>query len=100
MYPNADGPNYVKGFAGTCGVLGICILAYLTLPLWLLREARQRKLKTGHAMPLQAMEDAENSQVSEAAHARLHAITEAEENAAMKRDEMKLDVQHVELPEK
>lgn len=51
-------------------------------------------------MPLQAMEDAENSQVSEAAHARLHAITEAEENAAMKRDEMKLDVQHVELPEK
>jgi len=105
MYPNKDGPHYVAGFSATCVVLAVCILSYLTLPLWLLREAKIRKSKTGHAMPIQAMEDAENSMVSEAAHARIHAINEAEERAAFKNAEMKVDVAedsaHVEtVPEK
>ena len=89
MYPNKDAPQYVNGFAGTCAVLAICILSYLTLPLWLLREANARKKKTGHAMPLQAMEDAENSQVSAAAHVRIHEINAMEEEEAFRKDEMK-----------
>jgi MFS family permease len=92
MYPNNDGPNYIAGFSGTCALLAVCILSYLTLPLWLLREANARKKKTGHALPLQAMEDAENSQVSAEAHARIHEINAREEQAAFKNEEMKLDV--------
>lgn len=92
MYPNADGPNYVAGFAGTCALLAVCVLSYFTLPLWLLREANARKKKTGHALPLQAMEDAENSQVSAEAHARIHEINAREEEAAFRHQEMKLDV--------
>jgi hypothetical protein len=53
--------------------LGIC--AYLTLPLWLTWEANRRKAKTGFAIPLQAMEDEENSAVSLAAHERLRDAT-------------------------
>ena len=90
MYPNEDGPNYIAGFAGTCVLLAVCILSYLTLPLWLLREANARKKKTGHALPLQAMEDAENSQVSAAAHARIHEINAREEDTAFRNEEMKL----------
>jgi hypothetical protein len=42
-------------------------------------EAKQRKRKTGHAMPLRAMEDAEHSMISAAARARLHEINAMEE---------------------
>jgi cytochrome c-type biogenesis protein CcmH/NrfG len=55
MYPNQDAPRYLAGFAGTLALLVVCILSYLTLPLWLLREAQVRKKKTGHAMPLQVL---------------------------------------------
>ncbi|KFX93817.1 hypothetical protein O988_06615 [Pseudogymnoascus sp. VKM F-3808] len=98
MYPNTDGPNYVAGFAGTCALLAVCVLSYCTLPLWLLREANARKKKTGHALPLQAMEDAENSQVSAETHARIHEINAREQKAAFKNQEMKLDeaADHVE----
>lgn len=89
MYPNKDAPRYLSGFVGTLAVLVVCILSYLTLPLWLMREAMIRRAKTGHAMPLQAMEDAENSQVSEAAQARLHEINQREENDLFRRKEMK-----------
>ena len=75
---------YVGGFAGTCVVLAIAILSYASLPWWLEREARIRKNKTGHATPLQAMQDAENSQVSEAARARLYEINAAEEVEKLK----------------
>ncbi len=61
-----------------------CIISYLTIPLWLLREAKIRKHKTGHAIPLQAMEDAEHSQVSAAAMARIHEINALEESSAVK----------------
>jgi hypothetical protein len=47
--------------------------------MWLLLEAKWRKKKTGHAMPLRAMEDAEHSMISAAAMARLHEINAAEE---------------------
>ena len=102
MYPNKDAPNYVAGFTGTLVLICVCIVSYLSLPLWLLREANRRKRKTGHAMPLQAMEDAENSQVSAAAIARIHELNAIEEEAAFKREELKLgadrnvSVNHVE----
>jgi len=89
MYPNGDAPNYVAGFVGTLVVICVCIASYLSLPLWLLREANRRKRKTGHAMPLQAMEDAENSQVSAEARARIHELNALEEEAAFKREELK-----------
>ena len=92
MYPNKDAPHYVAGFSGTLAVLVVCVVSYLTLPLWLLREANARKRKTGHAMPLQAMEDAENSQISDAALARMHEINIMEEEAAVAREEMKGDM--------
>lgn len=84
MYPNQDAPLFVGGFTGTCAVLAISIVSYATLPWWLEREARIRKNKTGHATPLQAMQDAENSQISDEARARLHEITAAEEAEALK----------------
>jgi hypothetical protein len=82
MYPAKDAPRFLPGFAATCAILALCILSYMTLPVWLLLEARQRKLKTGHALPLQAMQDAENSQVSAATLDRIHEITALEEKTA------------------
>ncbi|PVH87407.1 MFS general substrate transporter [Cadophora sp. DSE1049] len=64
MYPNEDSPNYVAGFTGTLALLVVCIAAYLSLPFWLLLEANMRRKKTGYGIPLQALEDAENSEVS------------------------------------
>jgi hypothetical protein len=52
------------------------------LPVWLLLEAKRRKAKTGHALPLQAMEDMENSQVSAATLNRVHEINAMEETNA------------------
>lgn len=61
-----------------------CIVSYLTLPIWLQWEALQRKKKTGHALPLQAMEDAEHSQVSAATMARIREINALEETEYIK----------------
>jgi hypothetical protein len=47
--------------------------------MWLQWEALQRKKKTGHALPLQAMEDAERSQVSAATMARFREVNALEE---------------------
>ncbi len=50
--------------------------------------------------PFQAMEDAENSMVSAAAHDFIHRMNDEEENEAMKSHEMKLDgsdYRHVEV---
>ena len=66
MYPKTDAPTYRPGFTATCCLLVLCILSYLSLPILLNWEAKRRKDKTGSAMPLQAMADAENSQVADA----------------------------------
>jgi hypothetical protein len=58
MYPTSDAPLYKPAFTSNCVILGTAIATYLALPYSLYREARSRKLKTGHAMPLRAMEDA------------------------------------------
>lgn len=80
MYPNADAPRFLAGFSGTIGILSVGILAYITIPVWLMLEAGWRKKKTGHAIPIQAMEDEDNSQVSASNHARLRDLNETEKN--------------------
>lgn len=99
MYPNQDAPEYLPGFGGTLAVLVVCIVSYLTLPLWLMREAQIRKKKTGHAIPLQAMEDAERSMVSAAAHDLIHQINEREEKEVFSGKDIELGdrrVEHIE----
>ena len=72
-----------EGFAASCSTLAICIATYLTLPVWLLMEAKKRKRKTGHAMPIRAMEDAEHAMISAVALARLHEVNRMEEKTAL-----------------
>ncbi|KAJ5808355.1 hypothetical protein N7474_009624 [Penicillium riverlandense] len=98
MFPDTDAPLFHSGFIGCVTLQVICVISCLCIPILLLLEAEHRKRKTGHAMPLRAILDAENSQVSEAALARLHAIQEQE---AKDLEDMKIgasggNVQHVE----
>ncbi|KAL6248637.1 hypothetical protein RBB50_004892 [Rhinocladiella similis] len=72
IFPSSDAPWYVPGFSAACSTIAFTIVSFASLPVWLLMEARSRKKKTGHAMPLRAMEDAEHSMISAAAMARLH----------------------------
>ncbi|PGG96864.1 hypothetical protein AJ79_09426 [Helicocarpus griseus UAMH5409] len=83
IYPNPDAPYFLPGFTATCAILSICIISYLTLPLWLLREAKLRKRKTVHSMPIVAMEDAEHSMVSAAALERIHELNARNEKAVL-----------------
>ncbi|KAI9677803.1 MAG: hypothetical protein M1822_008115 [Bathelium mastoideum] len=64
LYPEQHAPGFLPGFSATCGLLVLCIVSYLTLPIWLEWEAADRKAKTGHALPMQAVADAERAQVS------------------------------------
>ncbi|KAF9892101.1 hypothetical protein FE257_002507 [Aspergillus nanangensis] len=98
MFPDKDGPLYQNGFIACVALEGVCILTYLCLPVLLLWEAERRKRKTGHAMPLRAILDAENAQVSDAAIARLHEIQEQERAVHLKETKMAEDShsQHVE----
>jgi hypothetical protein len=85
----------LPGFSATCAILAVCILSYATLPVWLLLEAKRRKGKTGHALPLQAMEDMENSQVSAAMLSRVHEINAMEEERARGLEDKKIDAEHL-----
>ncbi|KAK5118472.1 hypothetical protein LTR62_002987 [Meristemomyces frigidus] len=75
MYPNSDGPLYVPAFKASVAVIVLGIVLYLTIPVWLMLEAKMRKRKTDFALPLQAMEDEEHNAVSAAAHDRLREVT-------------------------
>lgn len=83
MYPDKDKPFYHAGFLASIGLQVTCIVTFLCIPALLLLEAKQRIKKTGHAMPLRAMQDAENAQVSEATMARIHDLAEDEEAKAI-----------------
>ncbi|KAK2805533.1 hypothetical protein FQN50_006159 [Emmonsiellopsis sp. PD_5] len=74
MYPHSDSPYFLPGFSATLALLGLSIFSYLAIPYCLLVEAQARKRETGHALPIQALEDAERSQVSEAAMARIQEL--------------------------
>lgn len=78
MYPNSDAPYYLQGFTATVSLLAVSIVTYATIPFFLQLEASQHKKKTGHALPLQSLEDSENSQVSAAAMAmaELHQLNQ------------------------
>jgi hypothetical protein len=58
MYPTTDAPLYHTAFIATCVIIVTAIASYATLPYLLYCEARHRKTKRGHAMPLRALEDA------------------------------------------
>ncbi|KIW47782.1 uncharacterized protein PV06_00445 [Exophiala oligosperma] len=78
MYPNKDAPNYVQGFSATVGLLAASLVIYATIPFWLQLEARQRKRKTGHALPLRSLEDSEHSAVSPEMLQRMREMQELE----------------------
>ncbi|KAL3462143.1 major facilitator superfamily domain-containing protein [Aspergillus heterothallicus] len=63
MYPNSDAPYYLPGFSATVGLLAAGVVFYLTIPAFLYWEAMTRKVKTGSALPMRALEDAERSRV-------------------------------------
>lgn len=79
MYPNSDAPYYLSGFTATVSLLAASIVIYSTLPFCLKFEASRRKIKTGHALPLQSLEDSENSQVSAAAMEGVHRLNQLED---------------------
>jgi hypothetical protein len=64
IFPASDEPWYLPGFTAACATLAFTCIGYASLPLWFLWEARSRKKKTGHAMPLRALEDALHAQVA------------------------------------
>ena len=66
IFPEPDEPWYLAGFSTGCATLAFSVLGFSTLPLLYIWEAKQRKRKTRHAMPLRALEDALHAQVSEA----------------------------------
>lgn len=98
MFPDKDSPLFQNGFIACITLQAVCIVTYLCLPILLIWEAEGRKKKTGHAMPLRAIIDAENAQASDATIAHLHAIQQQE--AAMHMKQLKVDgdanSQHVE----
>jgi hypothetical protein len=49
-------------------------------------EGKRRKAKTGHAFPVQAMEDEDNSEMSAAAHERLRQVNEFQEKGDAARE--------------
>ncbi|KAK5943763.1 hypothetical protein PMZ80_004772 [Knufia obscura] len=70
IYPIPDRPWFLPGFSAACGALVCTLIGYASLPFWLLWEARRRKKKYGHAMPLRALDDAQHAHISDAARAR------------------------------
>ncbi|ETN40918.1 uncharacterized protein HMPREF1541_05198 [Cyphellophora europaea CBS 101466] len=67
IFPHADAPWYLPGFAASLATLSLTLILYASLPFWYLWEAQRRKRKYGHAMPLKALEDAGRAMTSEAA---------------------------------
>ena len=79
IFPAPQKPWYLAGFSTACATLAFSCLGFASLPLWLLFEARQRKKKTGHAMPLRALEDAQHAMVSDEVRKREEIQTLEEE---------------------
>ncbi|KIW94367.1 uncharacterized protein Z519_04343 [Cladophialophora bantiana CBS 173.52] len=83
IFPSTDAPWYLPGFAAASSTIAFTIISFASLPLWLMWEAKRRKAKTGHAMPLRAMEDAEHSTISAANLARLYEQKALEEKRVL-----------------
>ncbi|KAK8133515.1 hypothetical protein PG984_005527 [Apiospora sp. TS-2023a] len=64
LYPDYAAPWYLTAFTVSLCLLVVSVLVYLSLPLVLLWEAKRRKARYGHAMPRQAIEDAEHSRAA------------------------------------
>ncbi|KAJ9616416.1 hypothetical protein H2200_000134 [Cladophialophora chaetospira] len=83
IFPSTDAPWYLPGFAAASSTIAFTIISFASLPLWLLWEAKRRKAKTGHAMPLRAIEDAEHSTISAANLALLREQNALEEKRGL-----------------
>ncbi|KIW23934.1 uncharacterized protein PV07_09681 [Cladophialophora immunda] len=97
MFPNADAPLYHEAFVGTCAIVAVAIVSALTIPYWLSLEARTRKRKYGHAMPLRAIDDAGLSQTTDAAHRHNYELTNRLQRAALAAKNIEIEqVQQIE----
>lgn len=95
IFPIPDKPWYLPGFSAACATLAFTLIGYASLPLWLLWEARRRKRKYGHAMPLRALEDVQHARISDAARAK-------EREQAMREEKLGGDIEssgHIEQVE-
>jgi len=86
IFPLPDKPWYLPGFSAACATLACTLIGYGSLPFWLLWEARRRKKKYGHAMPLRALEDVQHAHISAAAQAK-------EREQAMREEKLGGDVE-------
>lgn len=98
IFPDSDEPWYLPGFSAACATLTFSIIGFASLPLLYLWEAKQRKKKTGHAMPLRALEDALHAQVSEAVVEHEREVAAAEVKGPF--DEESRHVERAELSDK
>ena len=87
IFPIPDKPWYLAGFSASVGCLSVTLLGYASLPLWLLWEARRRKRKYGHAMPLRALEDSAQAMTSEESKRREEELKMAEEKVGIDSEE-------------
>ncbi|KAK4494971.1 hypothetical protein PRZ48_014327 [Zasmidium cellare] len=67
--------------------------------MWFFLEARQRKKNTGHALPLRALDDALQAQVSDAVRAQANLQTAMEEKVDLAREAAENQAEHVETME-
>lgn len=86
IFPVPQAPWYLPGFSTACATLTFSVLGFASLPLWLLLEARQRKKKTGHAMPLRALEDAAHAMVSDT-------VRQLEQEQALREEKAPMDAE-------
>jgi hypothetical protein len=98
IFPSKDEPWFLPGFSASCATIAFSIIGFSTLPLLYLMEAKQRKKKTGHAMPLRALEDALHAQVSEAVVEHEREVAAAEVKGPM--DEEAGHVERVQLEDR
>ena len=89
MLPDSDAPLYQNGFIVCICLQVIAVISACCIPYSLLLEAERRKRKNTHAMPLTAILDAENAQVSDAAMARMHAMQAEETARQLDKEELK-----------
>ncbi|KAF2164820.1 hypothetical protein M409DRAFT_24725 [Zasmidium cellare ATCC 36951] len=98
IYRTSESPWYLSGFSTSCGTLAFTVIGFASLPLWFFLEARQRKKNTGHALPLRALDDALQAQVSDAVRTQANLQTAMEEKVDLEREAAN-QAEHVETME-
>lgn len=97
IFPAKNKQWYLPGFAAAVGLLALSALCFATLPFFLLMEARWRKKKTGHYMPLRALEDAAHARVADAVLENEHYMAAAEAKTTLEGDATHTEDIHVDM---